>query len=287
MLQTLDLPEPGTCLAADPTGRGWRPGRPRGPWPSSTARTSPSSCSSASERLHEGAVTALLFEPDELRFFSAGADQKLLSTHARGKLEPEDKGRGNNHADLVTALVWGPGDRLYSGGRDGTIKTWPRVGGVKPATLKDGVGRVVALALVHVHDRPRLVAACDDNTLRFFPLDAAGKIGELSHRVHDAYARARHELAQDDPAAARRRSRPWPATATPAAIELIAEQVGKDADHGLRLLAAQLLAGPPTRGRRSCWRGGSTTPTRRCAWRRSRACGGTWARPTSGRSTWP
>ena len=145
---------------------------------------------SASEKLHEGAVSALLFEPDELRFFSAGADQKLLSTHARGRLEPEDKGRGNNHTDLVTALIWGPGDRLYSGGKDGAIKSWPRVGAVKPATIKDGVGRVVALALVHVHDRPRLVAACDDNTFRIFPIDAAGKLGELSHRVEDTYALA-------------------------------------------------------------------------------------------------
>ena len=128
---------------------------------------------SDSGRLHEGAVTAILFEPDELRFLSAGADQKLLSTHARGKLEPEDKGRGNNHTDVVTALIWGPGDRLYSGSRDASIKSWPRVGAVKPATIKDGVGRVVALAMVHVHERPRLVAACDDNTIRVFPVDAA------------------------------------------------------------------------------------------------------------------
>ena len=187
-------------------------------------------------------MTALLFEPDELRFFSAGADQKLLTTHARGKLEPEDKGRGNNHTDLVTALIWGPGDRLFSGSRDGTIKTWPRVGGVKPATLKDGVGRVVALALVHVHKRPRLVAACDDDTLRFFPLDAAGKIGELSHRVHDAYALARHELSQDDPSRREAALEALAGHGDARAIEIIAEQVGTDADHALRLLAAQLLA---------------------------------------------
>ena len=206
------------------------------------AEDKPEFLMSASERLHEGAVTALLFEPDELRFFSAGADQKLLTTHARGKLEPEDKGRGNNHTDLVTALIWGPGDRLYSGSRDGTIKSWPRVGGVKPATTKDGVGRVVALALVHVHERPRLVAACDDGTLRFFPIDAAGKIGELSHRVHDAYALARHELSQDDPSRREAALEALAGHGDARAVEIIAEQVGTDADHTLRLLAARLLA---------------------------------------------
>ena len=78
---------------------------------------------SASEKLHEGAVTALLFEPQELRFYSAGADNKLLSTHARGRLEPEDKGRGGNHTDHITAMAWGPGDRFLTGSKDKSVKS--------------------------------------------------------------------------------------------------------------------------------------------------------------------
>ena len=198
-IQTLDLPEPGTALAADPTGRWLAVGTVKGTVLVFEAEDKPEWILSASERLHEGAVSAILFEPDSLRFLSAGADQKLLSTHARGKLEPEDKGRGNNHTDLVTALIWGPGDRLYSGSRDASIKSWPRMGAIKPATTKDGVARVVALAMVKVHERPRLVAACDDQTIRVFPVDAAGKIGDLSQWVEGAYARARHELSQNDP----------------------------------------------------------------------------------------
>ncbi len=241
-LQTLELPEPGTCLAVDPTGHWLAVGMSKGTVAVFDAEGKPEFLMSASERLHEGAVTALLFEPDELRVFSAGADQKLLSTHARGKLEPEDKGRGNNHTDIVTALIWGPGDRLYSGSRDGTIKSWPRVGGVKPATTRDGVGRVVALTLVHVHARPRLVAACDDGTLRFFPVDASGKIGELSHRVHDAYAHARHELSEDEPSRREAALEGLAVHGDARAIELISDQVGTDADHTLRLLAARSLA---------------------------------------------
>ena len=240
-IQTLDLPEPGTSLAADPTGRWLAVGTAKGTVLVFDAEDKPEFVLSDSEHLHEGAVTSILFEPDELRFLSAGADQKLFSTHARGKLEPEDKGRGNNHTDLVTAMLWGPGDRLYSGSCDAAIKSWPRVGAIKPATTKDGVGRVVALAMVQVHERPRLVAACDDQTIRIFPVDAAGKIGDLSNRVHDAYARAKHELSQDDPTRREEALKALAGYADTRALDLIAEQVEVDADHALRRLAADLL----------------------------------------------
>jgi ParB family chromosome partitioning protein len=240
-IQRLDLPEPGTSLSADPTGRWLAAGTAKGTVAVFDCEEKPEFLLSASERLHEGAVTAILFEPDELRFLSTGADQKLLSTHGRGKLEPEDKGRGNNHTDLVTALIWGPGDRLYSGGRDSAIKSWPRVGAVKPATTKDGVGRVVALAIVQVHDRPRLVAVCDDNSIRFFTLDAAGKIGDSSHRVYDAYARAKHELAQDDPTRREEALKALAGYGDVRALDLLAQQAEADADHALRRMAAELL----------------------------------------------
>ncbi|AGA27678.1 HEAT repeat domain-containing protein [Singulisphaera acidiphila] len=240
-LQTLPLPEPGTALAADPTGRWLAAGTAQGTVAVFDVEDKPEFLLSASEKLHEGAVTALLFEPEELRFLSAGADLKLLSTHARGKLEPEDKGKGASHTDRINALIWGPGDRLYSGSRDGTIKNWPRSGGARPATLKDGVGKVVALTLVQVHDRTRLVAACEDNTLRFFTLDAAGKFGDPLHRVEGAQRRALNELAQPE---SRRREAAIEELAAfddAASLELISAQVGQDADPGLRLLAVRKL----------------------------------------------
>lgn len=240
-MQTLSLPEPGSALAADPTGRWLAVGTAQGTVAVFDVEDKPEFLLSASEKFHEGAVTALLFEPEELRFLSAGADLKLLSTHARGKLEPEDKGKGANHTDRITALIWGPGDRLYSGSRDGTIKNWPRTGGARPATLKDGVSKVVALALVHVHERPRLVVACTDNTLRFFTLDAAGKFGEPSHRVEGALRRAQNELEQPE---SRRREAVIEELAgydDAASLELIATQVGQDPDPALRLLAVRKL----------------------------------------------
>jgi ParB family chromosome partitioning protein len=243
VLQTLPLPESGTSLAADPTGSWVAAGTARGVVVVFESEDKPQFQQSASERLHEGAVTALLFEPDELRFLSAGADLKLLTTHARGKLEPEDKGRGNMHSDVVVRMLWGPGDRLLTGSRDRTVKSWPRAGNVKPVTLKDGVGVVVDLAIVHVHNQAHLAIACDDNTIRIFRFDEAGKFGDMTAKVFDALAAARRELK--NPEIARREAalkylvqfqdRP--------SIEMISEQVGKDSDHAVRLLAAQLLGG--------------------------------------------
>ncbi len=91
-IQSLELSEPGTSLGVDPTGRWLAVGTSKGMVSVFDAEGKDEFLLSASGKLHEGAVSAILFEPDDLRFFSAGADQKLLSTHARGKLEPEDKG---------------------------------------------------------------------------------------------------------------------------------------------------------------------------------------------------
>jgi ParB family transcriptional regulator, chromosome partitioning protein len=128
--QSLDLPEPATALATDPSGRWIVVGTAKGTVLVFSAEEREKFLLSESSKLHEGAVTALLFELDDLRFLSAGADGKLLSTHARGKLEPEDKGRGNNHSDTVTSLAWLSRDRFVSGGLDSTIKSWPRVGAI-------------------------------------------------------------------------------------------------------------------------------------------------------------
>ncbi|OWK47383.1 HEAT repeat domain-containing protein [Fimbriiglobus ruber] len=242
-LQSLDLPEAGTCLAADKTGQWLAAGTEKGTVVVFDGQDKSEFEPAESEKLHDGAVTALLFEPEELRFFSAGADHKLLTTHARGRLEPEDKGRDNNHEDFVTAMVWAPsGDRFLTGGWDAVLKTWPRVGGVKPAKFEGGVGRVVALAVVTAYNRPRLAVCSDDNTIRFIDLEPDGRFGEQVARVYGAVDRAKSELGQTDP---RRREKVLKEVAKwddAASLDLIANQLEKDADHQLRFVAAQLLA---------------------------------------------
>ncbi|MEM7013740.1 MAG: hypothetical protein AAF585_19905, partial [Verrucomicrobiota bacterium] len=177
-VQTLALESSATTLASDPTGQWIAVGCQDG-------RVCVYECegkerfeSSASAKIHEGAVDALMFEPEELRFFSAGADGKLFTTHARGDLEPEDRGRTFGHEKTVTAIISAPGDRFITGSLDKTCKTWKRGGGSRPATLDDGLGKVIDLATIEIHGRTHLAAACSDNTIRFFLLGDEGKFGE-------------------------------------------------------------------------------------------------------------
>ncbi|HVK11065.1 MAG TPA: hypothetical protein VM597_20010, partial [Gemmataceae bacterium] len=104
-LQGFDLPDEGTCLSVDATGHWLAVGTAGGTVAVFEAETQDAFTPGEAAKLHEGRVTALSFEPDDLRFLSAGTDNKLLSTYARGKLEPEDRGRGNNHTEPVTAIV--------------------------------------------------------------------------------------------------------------------------------------------------------------------------------------
>jgi ParB family chromosome partitioning protein len=240
--QTLELSDPVTSLAADPTGKWLAVGTAKGTVAVYECETDAATFQlSDSAPLHEAAVTALLFEADELRFLSAGADQKLLSTHARGRLEAEDRGRGANHEQPITAMIAGTHDRFITGSGDGTLKSWPRAKGARPVTLKDGVGKVVALAVIPVLGKPHVVAACEDNSLRFFQLDDEGKFGDGMVFCHGADAWAKNELAQSDPKRREAALRALAGWADAAAVKRIAHQMTADADHALRLLACRLL----------------------------------------------
>jgi ParB family chromosome partitioning protein len=241
-LQSLDVPDAVTSVAADPTGQWLAAGTTRGTVAVFECETASAEFRlSDSAPLHEASVTALLFEPNELRFLSAGADQKLLSTHARGKLEPEDRGRSATHEQPITAMIAGPRDRFLTGSTDAALKSWPRAKAARPVTLKDGMGKVVALAVVQIQGQPQVVAACQDNTLRFFALDEEGKFGDPGTVVHGADAWAKHELAQSDPKRREAALRALAEFADTAAFKRIAAQMSKDPDHELRLLTCQLL----------------------------------------------
>ncbi len=265
--QTLLLPEPGTVLAVDPSGTWLAAGTSAGTVAIFEAERSGEFVAGDSSRLHEGEVTAILFERDDLRFFSAGADLKLLSTHARGRLEPEDKGRANAHTDRVSAMIWGPEDRFFTGSRDGTVKSWPRVGGVKPSTQKDGIVKVVALALVKRHDRDHLAVGCEDNSLRVFSLDAAGKFGTLVLRFQGALAGAKEDLRGTDSRAREAAIRTLADFDDAPSLEMLSEQATACASW-----PRSSLGSPITRALRAFSNRSSIIPTRRCAPRRSKGC---------------
>ncbi len=241
-LQTLELSEAGASLAADPSGQWLVVGGQKGQVTVFECEDKTDFQISETAKLHESAVTALLFEPEELRFLSAGADQKLLLTHARGKLEPEDRGRGASHNETVTSMLHVPGERFVTTSTDRSCKTWALVGATRPATLSDGIPKVVDSTLVEIHERPHLAVAGEDNTIRLFLLDAGGKFGAATHVFHDAYARAAHLLGSRDVADRGQALHALADLDDAHSIEMIAKHLKSEADSPLRQLAVGMLA---------------------------------------------
>lgn len=248
--QTLSLPDTGTCIGTDKTGAWLAVGCEKGHVAVFDGQDKAEFEPTEADKIHDGTVTAILFEAEELRFFSTGTDHKLLSTHARGKLEPEDKGRANNHEAAVTAMIALPvGDRILTGSADKTLKNWPRAGAVKPVTLAEKVGAVVALTTVKRYDTWEVAVACDDNSIRLFQLNEEdGRFDETALEDDDTvtyrggmdWARNEFENTWDTKARekALKQLAEWNDTAS---LELLAKRIGEDRDAGVRVTATKLL----------------------------------------------
>ncbi|MBY0457142.1 MAG: HEAT repeat domain-containing protein, partial [Gemmataceae bacterium] len=246
--QVLDLPDTGTCLSADKSGYWLAVGTTKGIVAVFDGEGGDEFALSESAKLHDGAVTVIKFEPEELRFFSSGADNKLYTTFARGSLEPEDKGRTNMHEDVMTSLVHVPGDRFVTGSRDATLKNWPRPGAIKPSTLKDIVGRVVSMTLVTVYNQPHVAVACDDNSIRLLKLDKEGKFPDagqedvLTAKVTGAAEWVREELGQRwDPKRREKALKVLAEWKDSASIDILGQQLTSDPDNKIRETIAELL----------------------------------------------
>lgn len=240
--QTIFLPSEGTALAASDDGSWLAIGCADGQVAVYQAEDQDEFVLSESDRLHQGAVTALCFEPEELRFFSAGRDGKLLQTLARGRLEPEDRGRSFHHNEPVVAMILGSGDRLLTAAGDPSIKAWTRGDKTRPQTVTDGLVKIVGLTLLDVHKKPRLAVACDDQTIRTFAIIEEGRVGDLLTRYHDAYESAKEKLGQSEPKSREQAIRDLASYGDRAALELLNKHLDQEADHSLRLLAAQRIS---------------------------------------------
>jgi ParB family chromosome partitioning protein len=243
--QTLPLPDTGTCIGTDETGEWLAVGCEKGHVAVFDCEDKAEFEPAEDDKIHDGSVTAILFEAKELRFFSTGADHKLLSTHARGKLEPEDKGRANNHEAGVTAMIALPvGDRILTGSADKTLKNWPRAGATKPMTLAEKMAGVVGLTMVKRNDNWEVAVACDDNSLRLFQLNQEdGRFDEdapddiTTYRGGMDWARNEFESNWWDTKALKQLA-VWNDTAS---LELLAKRIGEDHAAARRLMATKLL----------------------------------------------
>jgi len=61
----------------------------------------------ASERIHDGATVAVVFDPDEHRVISAGSDRRVLITHALPPLEPEERAAAGESGILALSIGTG------------------------------------------------------------------------------------------------------------------------------------------------------------------------------------
>ena len=239
--QTIELPESGAAMAIHAGGQWMAVGTTKGSVLVFQREDQDEFLLSDSEKLHQGAVTSLLFEPEELRFWSAGADLKLLLTHARGKLEPEDRGRSNNHDSHVNDMLIAGDDRFITASGDKTCKSWAIKGATKPATLSDGIVAVEALAIAEVHGRRNLVAQCGDQSLRLFLLNDDGRIGQPLARFDDGYSRAKHLFESSDAADRGAAMHELAGYGDAKSLEVLASRLTEESDHKLRLKTAELL----------------------------------------------
>lgn len=191
-------------------------------------------------RLHQGAVFALRFEADELRFRSAAADNRFLITHVRGLSEPLDRGGRHGHSQPMRAMV-GDGEIVYTVGEDREIKAWRRGNKRQPATQKKGVGAAIDMAEVTFDGTRHLAVASDGDKIKLFPLDEAGKVLDRSQVFHGAIATVEHELGQSDPERRKVALDTLARYADAESIELLAAAAVGDADHQLQIHAIKVL----------------------------------------------
>ena len=151
----------------------------------------------STDKIHQGAVSALCFEAHELRFYSAGHDKKLYSTHAQNTSQPLDKGRSRNHEAIINTIILGE-ERFFTGAEDKSIKGWA-YGGGQPLTFKQDLTAVQSLARITYRDKPCLIAVGADASLRLVEMGPEERFGELRLVVQDAYALAISAVASDDP----------------------------------------------------------------------------------------
>jgi ParB family transcriptional regulator, chromosome partitioning protein len=236
--QRLALPEPGSALAADPTGRWLVVGTQRGTLVVFDGEAREDFVQSAAAQPHEGPVSLLAFEPDELRVLSCGADKRMLLTHVRGALEPEDRGGRGAHDGAVRGLVEGE-DRFYTGGDDGVLKMWSREQR-RPQTFKDAP-RATALAALSHKGLPHLAVGAVDGGIRLYLLDGAGKITERRLTAQGALASARALLADTDPRRRQSALDRLHGYDDGASVDLLAGRCTEESDHALRVRACELL----------------------------------------------
>ncbi|WP_298609700.1 HEAT repeat domain-containing protein [uncultured Thiothrix sp.] len=239
--QTFEQTDAATTLASSPDGLWFVVGFRQGKLAVYHSETPTSEFALSSEGVvHQGQVTALVFAQNELQFYSAGADKKLFLTHARGTLQPLDKGKSSNHEVAISALLLGK-ERLFTGAHDKSVKAWAYSGG-QPTTLKQGLPNIAYLSLIQYLDKPALLVAGTDASLTIVGLSEEEKLGEIKVAINDGYAWAKYFGERADPLEREKALVLLAKYDDKRAFDLLDNQLKSEQDHALREQIIKLVA---------------------------------------------
>ena len=239
--QTFEQADAATTLASSPDGLWFAVGSHQGKVAVYSAETAKAEFALSSEgAVHQGQVTALVFAANELQFYSAGTDKKLFLTHARGSLQPLDKGKSSSHEVPITALLLGK-ERLFTAASDKSIKAWAYSGG-QPTTLKQGLPSITYLSLIHYLDKPALLVAGSDASLSIVGLTEEEKLGEIKATINDGYAWAKEFAGRTDPEERAKALTLLTSYDDKRAFDLLDNQLKNEQDRSLREQLIKLVA---------------------------------------------
>lgn len=196
---------------------------------------------SSEAQVHQGSVTAIYFEAHELRFYSAGADKKLFSTHAQGALQPLDKGRSSNHDQTINSILLGK-ERFFTASSDKTLKSWAYAGG-QPVTFKDCNAKLTDIAPILYRDKPCLLAVGTDASIRIVGLTEDEKFTELKWQLNDGYQLGSLWLSRDNPTEREQGLKLLAGFDDRKALDLLAGHFSSESDRALRDQMVTLLSG--------------------------------------------
>lgn len=242
VVQRLLMEERPSALASDASGQWLAVGTERGTLAIFESENKSEFVASASARVHDARVSSLLFEEDELRVLSASDDNSLKVTHARGDLDPEDRGGSANHTDTVTSILNGPGGRFYTVGYDKQIKAWEKGRNKKrPSSQSESVPKLEGAAIVEYNGAQALAVLGRNSTISVFPLAEDDKVLERTLQYKGAMDWLKGQVKEKDTAARESALKMLAEFNDDRALKLLSARVSEEKDHTLRILAAKLL----------------------------------------------
>ncbi|WP_372365070.1 HEAT repeat domain-containing protein [Candidatus Uabimicrobium sp. HlEnr_7] len=236
ILSQIDLEQKTSHLVSSPDGNWLVTGNVAGEIVVFSREDSDQFVFSDSKKIHQGAITSLAFDSDELRVLSSGNDYKLFMTHVRGELEPEDKSDSSAKAAFNNIIE--RDNKCYGTDTLGNIKVWEK-GKKRFSTIKSA--KSTALVFANWKDKPHLVVAKKNNDIAFFPLEEKKHIGSATLAISDAYNWAEHEINKD-PRQCEPVLKELALFNDKKAIDLIYKVVTSNTDVGICVAATELLA---------------------------------------------